>query len=162
ARLARAVAALRADPFHRGPLAARDFRVPARRLFGFLVGARGVRAGAERAPVRRQARRRMGSLRFGRSRHVVHAAAGKLAAKCGTRPGVLVIHEWWGLNDYTKSRARELAGMGYVAFAADMYGEGKTTRDAKEAQALSTAVRPQLATLSKAGLEVLRKQPQVD
>src|SRR5690349_20676625 len=43
-------------------------------------------------------------------------------AKSGARPGVLVIHEWWGLNDYVKSRAKQLAQMGYVAFAADMYG----------------------------------------
>lgn len=43
------------------------------------------------------------------------------------RPGVLVIHEWWGLNDYAKKRARMLAELGYVAFAADMYGDGKVT-----------------------------------
>lgn len=42
-----------------------------------------------------------------------------------TRPGVIVFPEWWGLNDYAKDRARQLAGMGYVAFAADLYGEGK-------------------------------------
>ncbi|MEM7540628.1 MAG: dienelactone hydrolase family protein [Pseudomonadota bacterium] len=41
------------------------------------------------------------------------------------RPGVLVVHEWWGLNDYAKRRARELANLGYVAFAIDMYGVGK-------------------------------------
>jgi len=48
-------------------------------------------------------------------------------------PGVLVIHEWWGLNDYAKKRTRLLAELGYVAFAADMYGEGKTTNDAGQA-----------------------------
>jgi dienelactone hydrolase len=86
-------------------------------------------------------------------------------AKSGPRPGVLVIHEWWGLNDYTKSRARQLAGMGYVAFAADMFGDGKTTTDPKEAQALSSAVSGpagMLASRSKAALEVLKKQPGVD
>ena len=45
----------------------------------------------------------------------------------GRRPGVLVVHEWWGLNDYAKKRARMLAGLGYVAFAADMYGDGQVT-----------------------------------
>jgi dienelactone hydrolase len=86
-------------------------------------------------------------------------------AKKGPRPGVLVVHEWWGLNDYAKSRTRQLAELGYIAFAPDMYGEGRTTSDPKEAQALSSAVSSQpgqFAALSKAGLEVLRKQPQVD
>jgi dienelactone hydrolase len=86
-------------------------------------------------------------------------------AKKGPRPGVLVVHEWWGLNDYAKSRTRQLAEMGYVAFAADMFGDGKTTRDPKEAQAwysAAVAQPEQLARLSKAGLDVLRKQPQTD
>src|ERR1700692_756335 len=61
-------------------------------------------------------------------------------AKKVARPGVLVVHEWWGLNDYAKSRTRQLAELGYVAFAPDMYGDGKTTSDPKEAQALSSAV----------------------
>jgi dienelactone hydrolase len=86
-------------------------------------------------------------------------------AKSGPQPGVLVIHEWWGLNDYTKMRTRELAEMGYVAFAADMFGDGMTTRDPKEAQAWSSGVSKEegaLAGRSKAGLEVLKKQPGVD
>lgn len=45
----------------------------------------------------------------------------------GPRPGVLVIHEWWGLNDYAKKRAHMLAELGFVAFAADMYGDGHVT-----------------------------------
>ncbi|MGZ5100729.1 MAG: dienelactone hydrolase family protein [Usitatibacter sp.] len=86
-------------------------------------------------------------------------------AKAGPRPGILVINEWWGLNDYAKSRTRQLAEMGYVAFAADMYGDGKTTRDPKEAQAWSSAAGSQpgaLAAASKAGLDVLSKQPQAN
>jgi len=86
-------------------------------------------------------------------------------AKAGPRPGVLVIHEWWGLNDYTKMRTRQLAEMGYVAFAADMYGDGKTTRDPKEAQAWSSAVSGQaglLALRSKAGLDVMRREKMTD
>ncbi|MEE4660382.1 MAG: dienelactone hydrolase family protein [Halieaceae bacterium] len=45
----------------------------------------------------------------------------------GQRPGVLVVHEWWGLNDYAKQRARMLAELGYVAFAVDMYGNNQVT-----------------------------------
>ena len=43
----------------------------------------------------------------------------------GKRPAVLVVHEWWGLNDYARSRADQLAKAGYVAMAVDMYGDGK-------------------------------------
>ena len=86
-------------------------------------------------------------------------------AKSGARPGVLVVHEWWGLNDYTKNRARQLAEMGYIAFAADMFGGGKSTRDPKQAQAWYTETTSKpglLAARSKAALEVLKKQPGVD
>ncbi|MDD3530411.1 MAG: dienelactone hydrolase family protein [Gallionellaceae bacterium] len=44
----------------------------------------------------------------------------------GKRPGVLVVHEWWGNNEFTRKRALQLAGMGYTALAVDMYGDGKT------------------------------------
>ena len=44
----------------------------------------------------------------------------------GKRPGILVVHEWWGHNDYSRKRARMLAEMGYTALAVDMYGSGKT------------------------------------
>ncbi|MEY4940075.1 MAG: hypothetical protein RIQ93_1810, partial [Verrucomicrobiota bacterium] len=52
-------------------------------------------------------------------------------------PGVLVIPEWWGLNDYPKNRAEQLAKLGYVAFAADMYGKGVVTSDPKKAGELA-------------------------
>ena len=86
-------------------------------------------------------------------------------AKSGPRPGVLVIHEWWGLNDYVKDRAKQLAQMGYVAFAADLYGGGKVTSDPKEAQAWSSALqttRLSLALRAKPALDTLRRQPQTD
>lgn len=54
-------------------------------------------------------------------------------AQAGKRPGVVVYHEWWGLNDYAKKRARMLAELGYVAFAADMYGDGKITESPEQA-----------------------------
>lgn len=52
----------------------------------------------------------------------------------GKRPGVLVVHEWWGLDDYAKRRAEMLAELGYVAFAVDMYGTGKITNSAEQAK----------------------------
>lgn len=47
------------------------------------------------------------------------------SAITGKRPAVLVVHEWWGMNEYAKRRARELAGLGYIAMAVDMYGNGQ-------------------------------------
>ena len=55
----------------------------------------------------------------------------------GKRPGVLVVHEWTGLGDYAKGRARQLAEMGYLAFAADIYGKGVRPRAPQEAGAES-------------------------
>ena len=52
-------------------------------------------------------------------------------------PGVLLVHEWWGLNDYVKSRARQLASMGYIAMAVDMFGDGKTAANPDEAGKLA-------------------------
>jgi dienelactone hydrolase len=52
----------------------------------------------------------------------------------GKAPGVLVVHEWWGLNDYVRSRAKQLAELGYVAMAIDMYGEGKVAAHPDEAK----------------------------
>ena len=61
----------------------------------------------------------------------------------GKRPGVLVVHEWWGLNDFARERAVKLAGLGYVALAADMYGGGATTSDREEAGKLAGALLEQ-------------------
>src|ERR1700740_3775382 len=55
-------------------------------------------------------------------------------------PGVLVFPEWWGLTDFVKGRANALAKLGYVAFAADMYGEGQFTTDHNKAKELVSAV----------------------
>ena len=81
------------------------------------------------------------------------------------RPGILVIHEWWGNNDYAKMRARKLAELGYVAFAADMFGKGKTTSDPKQAGEWSGWVKQhsdQAVQRLEAALNVLREQPQVN
>jgi len=83
----------------------------------------------------------------------------------GKRPGVLVVHEWYGLNDYAKGRARQLAELGYVALAADMYGGGKVATTADEAGALAGALRkdrPLLRTRAAAALDALGKSPLVD
>ena len=55
-------------------------------------------------------------------------------AKTKPRPGVLLIHDWMGVGDYAKSRAKQLAELGYVAFAADIYGKGVRPADPKEAE----------------------------
>jgi dienelactone hydrolase len=64
------------------------------------------------------------------------------------RPGVLVAHEWWGLGDYARDRARKLAELGYVALALDMYGDGKHTEHPADAKAWMMAVMsdPEAAT----------------
>ena len=56
----------------------------------------------------------------------------------GKRPGVFVIHEWWGLNDYARKRARMLAELGYTGLAVDMYGEGKTAMHPDDAGKFSS------------------------
>lgn len=63
------------------------------------------------------------------------------------RPGVLVVHEWWGHNDYARKRARMLAEQGYTAMAVDMYGDGKTASHPDDAGSFAKAVggNPQLA-----------------
>ena len=62
------------------------------------------------------------------------------AAAAGPCPGVLVVHEWWGLNDYVRGRARMLAEMGYTALAVDMYGDGQTADNPDGAGALMMGV----------------------
>ena len=81
------------------------------------------------------------------------------------RPGVLVVHEWWGLNDYARMRARMLAELGYTALALDMYGEGQVATHPEDAQKFSSALMKNFDQMQKrflAGLEFLKKQPTVD
>lgn len=75
----------------------------------------------------------------------------------GPLPGVLVLPEWWGLTDYPKSRAEQLARLGYVAFAADMYGAGVTTGDPQKAGELASQFygQPLMAERARAGLDQL-------
>jgi len=81
------------------------------------------------------------------------------------RPGVLVVHEWWGLNDYAKERCKKLAELGYVAFAVDMYGDGRSVEHPDDARKMATEVRQNLKTWrgrAEAGLKQLIGQPNVD
>jgi dienelactone hydrolase len=83
------------------------------------------------------------------------------------RPGVLVFPEWWGLNDYAKNRAKQLAEMGYVAFAADLYGEGKVidVDHPQDAQKMAMALRANVKSWrgrAEAALKQLTSQPNVD
>ncbi|WP_404424887.1 dienelactone hydrolase family protein [Nibricoccus sp. IMCC34717] len=79
-------------------------------------------------------------------------------------PGVLIVHEWWGHNDYVRSRAEQVAKLGYVAFALDMYGKGVLTTDPKKAGELASQFygKPLMAERARAGLDVLLSRPEVD
>jgi dienelactone hydrolase len=80
------------------------------------------------------------------------------------RPGVLVVPEWWGMTDYPKSRAQQLAQLGYVAFVADIYGDGFSTDDPKVAgqRAGQAKQNDWLRTRGKLALEQLAKNEHVD
>ena len=83
----------------------------------------------------------------------------------GSRPAIIVVPEWWGLNDYTRSRAKQLAGLGYIAMAIDMYGDGKLGTDPKMAQELATPYYndPTMAkTHIHAAIEKIKTFPQAD
>ncbi len=81
-------------------------------------------------------------------------------------PGVLVVHEWWGHDDYARSRAERIAReFGYAAFALDMYGEGILTDDPARASELSrpfSTDRTLMRARARAGLQTLAAQPGVD
>lgn len=83
----------------------------------------------------------------------------------GKLPGVLVVHEWWGLNDHARTRATELAKLGYAAFACDMYGDGKVAEHPMDAAKMSGDVRKNTAVWlgrAKAALDTMAKQDKVD
>jgi dienelactone hydrolase len=82
----------------------------------------------------------------------------------GKMPGVLITHEWWGLNDYVKGRAEQIAKLGYVAFALDMYGAGVVTTTKEKATELSGQFygKPLMAQRAQAGLDQLLKTGLVD
>ncbi len=83
----------------------------------------------------------------------------------GKRPGVLVVHEWWGHNDYARKRADMLAELGFVAFAVDMYGDGKLATHPDDAGKFMNEVMQNLdagTARFKAAMEQLKANPHVD
>ena len=86
-------------------------------------------------------------------------------AKNAKRPGIIVVHEWWGITEHMHNEARRLARQGYVAFIADMYGDGKTADNPTDAGALAGSVmkNPQaMESRFNAARAELAKQPQVE
>ncbi|HEX6181961.1 MAG TPA: dienelactone hydrolase family protein [Chitinophagaceae bacterium] len=87
------------------------------------------------------------------------------SASTAKRPVVLVVHEWWGLNDYIRGRAKQLAEMGYFALAVDMFGNNKMGNNPQEAQALVTPfyTNPRyMKTRIDAAMRKLSDFPQAD
>ncbi len=87
------------------------------------------------------------------------------AAAKGKLPTVLIVHQWMGLGDYEKARARMLAEMGYLAFAIDMYGKGTRAESREQARALTTKFRGDrqlMRSRANAALEHARTLPQAD
>ena len=81
------------------------------------------------------------------------------------RPGVLVVHEWWGHNDYVRNRARMLAEMGYTAFALDMYGDGKLAEHPADAKKFMMEVLGNIAAAEErfnAAHKILRDHASTD
>lgn len=80
-------------------------------------------------------------------------------------PGVIVVHEWWGHNDYARRRAEQLAELGYAAFAIDMYGKNVQAANPDEAGRLSKPFYEDRSLMQRraiAGLKALKEQPEVD
>jgi dienelactone hydrolase len=87
------------------------------------------------------------------------------AAIKGKRPAIVVIHEWWGCNDYSRRRVKMLAGLGYIAIAMDMYGEGKQGPTPKEAGELAGQFYgnpPLVKQRIEAAINKLKEYPQAD
>jgi len=80
-------------------------------------------------------------------------------ASKGPRPGVLVVHEWWGHNEHARYQAKRLAEAGYVGFALDMYGKGKVTTHPKDAQGFMTEVKKDPAVGERKGVRTISPRP---
>ncbi|MCC6317292.1 MAG: dienelactone hydrolase family protein [Gemmatimonadaceae bacterium] len=81
------------------------------------------------------------------------------------RPGVIVVHEWWGHNEHARNAARKLAEAGYVGFALDMYGDGKNTTHPDSAAAFAAAAASNIESLTArfaAAIAQLKANPGVD
>ena len=83
----------------------------------------------------------------------------------GKRPGVLVVHEWWGHNAYARKRAEMLAKLGYTAFALDMYGADKLAKHPEDAKKFMQSVTSNMATAEQrfdAAKQLLQQRASVD
>lgn len=83
----------------------------------------------------------------------------------GRRPAVLVVHEWWGLNDYARRRADMLAKQGYTALAVDMFGDGRQANHPDDAGKFATEVSsnmPLARARFEAGMKLLQSRKEVD
>lgn len=81
------------------------------------------------------------------------------------RPGIIVVHEWWGINKHMRDEARRYAGQGYTALVADIYGEGKTADNPKDAGSLVGYMKQNPALMKSrfdAAKDALAKQATVD
>jgi dienelactone hydrolase len=86
-------------------------------------------------------------------------------SKTGPRPGIMIVHDWDGLNAYEETRAKMLAELGYVAFAADIYGKGVKPKTPQENGAQASKYRGDAALFRgrlQAGLDEMKRQSQVD
>lgn len=86
-------------------------------------------------------------------------------AQSGKRPGILVVHEWWGHNEHARESARRLAAAGFVGFALDMYGKGKVASHPDDAMKFMTEATSDAAVLNarfEAALAELKRDPNVD
>ncbi|MCQ0112689.1 Dienelactone hydrolase [Zhouia amylolytica] len=87
------------------------------------------------------------------------------AGKKGKRPGILIVHEWWGHNDYVRHRADMLAELGYTTLALDMYGDGKQAMHPDDAGKFAQQVMGNIGEAKKrfdVALKLLKEQPSVD
>jgi carboxymethylenebutenolidase len=95
-------------------------------------------------------------------RALLFQPAGNLAQASGRRPGIVVIHEWWGLNDWVKQQAQQFADQGYVALAVDLY-RGKVATDSETAHELMRGLPQDRGIRSlTAAAAWLGQQPGVD
>lgn len=86
-------------------------------------------------------------------------------SKTEAQPGVLIVHEWWGHNEYVRKRADMLAELGYTAFALDMYGEGKQAQHPEDAGKFSKMVMSNMDMAKarfEAAMETLKNHPRTD
>jgi dienelactone hydrolase len=137
----------------------RGFTLAAAMAAAWLVLAPALLATAAHAEVRTQ------EIEYKQGDTVLQGFLAWNDAAKGRRPGVLVVHEWWGHNEHARNQAKRLAQSNYVAFALDMYGKGKVTTHPKDAEAfVAEATRDPAVPAARfnAALELLKKDPHVD